>query len=138
MFFVGYAIFRGDFFHMIETTAIFLSGAAIYGTIETLSRGWTHWSMLLAGGVSMSIMYHIANRSHFPLWQKWVLSAAVITTIEFLCGLLFNIYLNWHIWDYSSRAFNLMGQICPAYTCMWLAISVPGIWLCGKFRSLLH
>ena len=136
--FVGYAILRGDYFHMLEATAVFLSGAAIYGTIELVSRGWTHWSMLLAGGICMSIMYRIANHTHFRLWQKWVLSAAVITTVEFLSGVLFNLHLQWHIWDYSARAFNLMGQICPAYTATWLAISVPGIWLCGKFHSLLN
>ena len=94
MIFVGYAIQRGDFFHMFETTAVFLSGAAIYGTIEMLSRGWTHWSMLLAGGICMTIMYHIANRAHYPIWQKWVLSAAVITTVEFLLGVFFNMHLN--------------------------------------------
>jgi uncharacterized membrane protein len=123
---------------MFETTAVFLSGAAIYGTIEMLSRGWTHWSMLLAGGICMTIMYHIANRAHYPIWQKWVLSAAVITTVEFLLGVFFNMHLNWHIWDYSSRAYNLLGQICPAYSCIWLALSVPGIWICGKLYSLLH
>ena len=123
---------------MLEFSAVFLSGAAIYGTIETLSRGWTHWSMLLAGGICMSIMYRIANRTPYRLWQKWVLSAAVITTVEFLLGVIFNLYLNWHIWDYSTRSCNLMGQICPAYTAMWLGLSVPGIWLCGKLYFLLH
>ena len=123
---------------MLEFSAVFLYGAAIYGTIEMLSRGWTHWSMLLAGGICMSIMYRIANRTPYRLWQKWVLSAGVITTVEFLLGVIFNLYLNWHIWDYSTRSYNLMGQICPAYTAMWLGLSVPGIWLCGKLHSLLH
>ena len=121
---------------MLEFSAVFLSGAAIYGTIETLSRGWTHWSMLLAGGICMSIMYRIANRTPYRLWQKWVLSAAVITTVEFLLGVIFNLYLNWHIWDYSDRQFNLLGQICPVYCLIWLGLSVPGEWFCRKLRGL--
>ena len=123
---------------MLELTAVFLSGAAIYGSVELLSRGWTHWSMLLAGGICVCIMYHTANKTNYPLWQKYILSAAVITTVEFLCGLLFNRYLGMHIWDYSSRPYNLLGQICPAYTLIWLGMSVPGIWICRQLHTLLH
>lgn len=123
---------------MLEFTAVFLSGAAIYGSIELLSRGWTHWSMLLAGGICICIMYRTANHTGYPLWQKWVLSAAVITTVEFFCGVIFNLQLGLHIWDYSSRAYNLLGQICPAYTFIWLGLSVPGIRLCTSLHSLLH
>lgn len=123
---------------IIERSAIFLLGSAIYGSIELLSRGWTHWSMLLAGGICISMMYRIANHTHFPIWQKWILSAAVITTVEFLCGVLFNLHLQWHIWDYSSKAYNLLGQICPAYSFMWLCISVPGVWLCSRLHKLLR
>lgn len=123
---------------MLEFLSVFLSGAALYGTIELLSRGWTHWSMLLAGGVCLSIMYCTANRSRFPLWQQWVLSAAVITTVEFVWGAFFNLILGWQIWDYSARAFNLMGQICPAYSMMWLGLSVPGIMGCKGLYRLLH
>ena len=136
MFFVGYAILRGDFINMMERCAVFTFGAAVYGTIELLTRGWTHWSMLLAGGICLSIMYFTANNTAFSLWQKWILSAAVITTVEFLCGVLFNLRLGWYIWDYSSRPNNLLGQICPAYTMIWLGISVPGIWICNQLNKL--
>ena len=118
---------------MLEFSAVFLSGAAIYGTIETLSRGWTHWSMLLAGGICMSIMYRIANRTPYRLWQKWVLSAAVITTVEFLLGVIFNLYLNWHIWDYSTRPYNLMGRYAlPTLPCGWVYLS-RGFGYVGSF-----
>ena len=120
---------------MFELPAIFLTGAALYGSIEILSRGWTHWSMLLAGGICVSAIYCIANFSPIALWKKWVLCAAVITTVEFLSGILFNLQLGWHIWDYSDRSFNLLGQICLAYSAVWLVLSVPGEWLCRKLRS---
>lgn len=125
-------------FQMIEFAAVFFSGAALYGTIELLSRGWTHWSMLLAGGLCASIMYLAANKSRLRLWQQWVLSAAVITTVEFLWGVFFNLMLGWQIWDYSARSYNLMGQICPAYSFLWLSLSVPGISGCKALYRLLH
>ena len=121
---------------MLKHTAVFLIGSALYGTIELLSRGWTHWSMLLAGGVCTCIMYLLTNHTRLALWQKWILSAATITTIEFICGVIFNLYLHWHIWDYSSRPYNILGQICPNYTLVWLGISVPGVWLCKQMHRL--
>lgn len=121
---------------MLELPVIFLTGAALYGSVEILSRGWTHWSMLLAGGICVTMMYCIANFSRFQLWQKWILCAAIITTVEFLSGIIFNLQLGWHIWDYSDRQFNLLGQICPVYCLIWLGLSVPGEWFCRKLRGL--
>ena len=123
---------------MVELPAVFLTGAALYGCIELLSRGWTHWSMLLAGGVCICVMYWLANNSRFRIWQKWVLCAAVITTVEFLSGAVFNMILGWHIWDYSNQPLNLLGQICPVYSLTWLGLSVPGEWLCRKLHGVLH
>ena len=125
-------------FMIMERGAVFTIGAAIYGSIELLSRGWTHWSMLLAGGICISIMYCAACSPALRLWQKWIISAVIITTVEFFSGILFNLHLGWHIWDYSARPYNLLGQICPAYTMIWLGISVPGIWLCRQMHKLLH
>ena len=123
---------------IFELPAVFLTGAALYGSIELLSRGWTHWSMLLAGGISICVMYALANYSPMPRWQKWILCAAVITTVEFLSGVCFNLILQWHIWDYSGQPLNLLGQICPVYTLYWLGLSVPGLWLCRGLHRLLH
>ena len=138
LLFGGYAKNRGDFLKILERSAIFLTGAVIYGTIELLSRGWTHWSMLMAGGICITMMYVIANQSEVHICKKWILCAAVITTVEFICGIIFNLMLNWHIWDYTNRAYNLLGQICPTYSFMWLGLSVPGVWLCKKLHILFH
>ncbi len=123
---------------MLELPAVFLTGATLYGCIELLSRGWTHWSMLLAGGICICIMYALANHSRISLWKKWILCAAVITTVEFLCGVIFNIALGWHIWDYSRQPLNLLGQICPMYSLTWLSLSVPGVWLCSRLYRVFH
>ncbi len=122
---------------ILELPATFAVGALVYGTIEILTRGWTHWSMLLAGGICVCTMYYAANFTRLPHWQKWILSAMIITTVEFLCGILFNLRLGWHIWDYSTRPMNLLGQICPKYTFIWLCLSIPGEWLCRILHRFL-
>lgn len=122
---------------LLELTAVYLTGAAGYGTLELLWRGWTHWSMLVAGGVCTCAMYWIANYSGLPLWQEWILCAAVITTVEFFAGVLLNLILGWQIWDYGHLPGNLLGQICPAFTMVWLGISIPGVWVCQVLRGLI-
>lgn len=122
---------------MFQSIVVFLMGAGIYGTIELLYRGWTHWSMLLAGGICICLMFRIANCPVFSPMQKWILSAAVITTVEFVSGIFLNLLLGWQIWDYSAHTGNLLGQICPTYCLMWLGISIPGIWFCKQLSRFL-
>jgi len=108
----------------------FTLGSLVYGIIEVLYRGWTHWAMLICGGLCFYLVYIISSRSRDRRWKKWVMCASVITTVEFLFGIIFNIYLNEHIWDYSHQNINLMGQICLTYSMYWLFLSIPGVKLC--------
>ena len=121
----------------MEYLLVYLSGAALYGLMELCWRGWTHWSMLLAGAVCGCMMYWVANFSRLPLWQEWILCAELITTVEFFSGVVLNLWLGWNIWDYSGMRINLLGQICPAFCLVWLGISIPGVWLCRFLRVLV-
>ena len=77
----------------MEMIAVYVTGGLLYGLIELLWRGWTHWSMLLCGGACFALMYQISlSALTFP-W-KCLLSACVITAVELsvpglgLCRLL--------------------------------------------------
>lgn len=121
----------------MEYLLVYMTGALLYGLLELGWRGWTHWTMLLCGGACFTLMYLIAM-SAMPLWRKCVLSAAAITTVEFLTGCLVNLRLHWQVWDYSAMPFNLLGQICPQFLLLWLALSLPGLWLCSVLRRFLQ
>lgn len=79
-----------------------------------------------------------AVNAHFRISRrrKWLLAAAMITTVEFITGCIVNIRLGWNVWDYSSHPFNLMGQICPAFCALWYLLSIPAVWLCGRVKAL--
>ncbi len=121
----------------MEFVFVFLCGALGYGALETLWRGGTHWTMLLAGGVCLLLIHLTATRMRCALWQAWLLGALEVTTVELLTGLLVNRALGWGVWDYSAQPLNLGGQICLRYSLYWLALSVPAAALCRFIRRAL-
>ena len=117
----------------MELLPVFALGSILYGLTEILWRGWTHWTMLLCGGICFTLMYLVSG-SELSLVKKWLLSTCIITTVEFVAGCIVKLRLHWQVWDYSSLPFNLLGQICPRFILMWFALSIPGVALC----TLLH
>ena len=103
---------------------IFLIGSLGYGLIEILWRGFTHPSMLLAGGICFLAMTEIANYfTGFSDLKKSILSSFFITAVEMIIGVIVNIGLNLEVWDYSSLPFNILGQISLIYSFFWLILS---------------
>lgn len=114
--------------------AAFASGGLLYGLCELVWRGWTHWSMPLAGGLSLMLLYFATGLRRAARWQKWLMGMCIITTVEFLFGCVVNLRLGWNVWDYSRHRGNLLGQICPLFCVAWLGLSVPAVWLCNRLR----
>ncbi len=121
----------------MEFLFIFSLGSLLYGLTEILWRGWTHWSMLICGGLCFSLMYRI-NLLKLPLLKKYILSSAAIITVEFYAGVILNLFLKLNVWDYSSMSHNILGQICPQFLFLWFLLSIPGIWLCGQLSRLVN
>ena len=119
----------------LRFVVLFLTGGLMYGGIETLFRGYTHWTMVLAGGLCFSMLYLINKKFDCPLWKKCVMGGAVITTVEFLTGCLVNLALGWHVWDYSHHMLNLEGQICMLFSLFWTLLSLPAMWLSSFIQN---
>ena len=113
-----------------EYAAVFVTGAVIYSLIEILWRGSTHWTMAVTGGICLMLI-HKCNERHdrLDLLSRCSLSSFYITGVEFAVGWLLNVRLHMMIWDYSDKALNVMGQICPEYWAYWYLLSIPAIML---------
>lgn len=111
---------------------IFLFGAAGYCFTEVIWRGSTHWSMALAGGTVLLLLYFLSERVGILLFP--FLSAAVITAVELLFGLLFNVLLGMKVWDYTALPYSFMGQICLPYTLLWFAFGFPIFYICKALK----
>ena len=115
---------------------LFIIGGFIYYMIEVIGRGWSHWTMFVVGGLCFVIIGLINE------WYTWNMSfllqtgigAFVITALEFVSGYFLNIKLQWYIWDYSDRPFNLAGQICLFNCLYWVILSAVAIVLDDVIR----
>jgi uncharacterized membrane protein len=91
--------------------------------------------MLITGGiVFVALYYYNSKNENAPLWQKALIGTFIITTIEFVVGCIVNLWLGWHVWDYSGFAYNVLGQICIAFTALWFFLCIP----LSYFTRYLH
>lgn len=115
---------------------LFLAGGNLYGFIEVVSRGYTHWTMLFVGGISF-IFLGLINEIiswEMPLIEQMIIGSVVITFLEFITGCVVNLWLGWNVWDYSDVEFNILGQICLKYSMYWFFLSAVGIILDDYLR----
>lgn len=119
----------------IKYAVITTAGGLLYGALELVFRGRTHWSMLLAGGFCMLLLYLISIKSREPFWKKCIMGGAVITSVEFVTGIVVNIMLGLNVWNYSKLWANLFGQICPQFSAAWVILSGLAMWMCLAAES---
>ncbi|MGN1443095.1 MAG: hypothetical protein ACI4XE_04520 [Acutalibacteraceae bacterium] len=119
---------------MKEKTAqfiiIFGIGGFLYGLIEIIYRGRTHWTMFLLGGALFTLLYYInLSLKTRSMIVRGLIGSAVITAAEFAVGLLVNRKYNLMVWDYSNQPGNILGQICPSFSLAWFFLTIASVYL---------
>lgn len=105
---------------------IWCLGAIVYGLVEVLARGYTHWTMVITGGFVLLMLYFISKRLiNRNLLVRCFAGCIAITAVEFAVGSVVNLALGWNVWNYSDEAYNLLGQICPKITLYWFLLCIP-------------
>ncbi len=117
---------------------IFPIGGAGYNLLEILWRGYTHWSMALAGGLCFCCIYAICSSQGTHFLTKCALCAFTITGIEFVFGCIVNLLFHMEVWDYSHLPLHLLGQVCLPYTALWFLLTMPLIPLCKRLNVLIR
>lgn len=106
--------------YLLYYAFIFLLGGQGYCTLEMLWRGRTHYSMFFAGGIIFMLLFFISSEmKKTPLLKKCLFGAIIITAVEFLFGIFFNLLFHMNVWNYENVPFNLFGQICLPYSFLW-------------------
>lgn len=115
---------------------LFLLGGNLYYYIEVLYRGHSHWSMFILGAVCF-LFCSVQNQCKVweaPLWKQVLRSVIFVLVGEFITGCMVNLWLGWHVWDYSRMPLNLMGQICLPYAFLFSGICLVAIVLDDYIR----
>lgn len=118
---------------------MFFTGGFLYCSIEILYRGYSHISMLIAGGICFLLTGVIENilGDSSSLIGQMVICGLMITLVEFLVGMVVNRQMHLNVWDYSGQQYNLKGQICLLYTNLWFLLSCPLILLHDYLEYIL-
>ena len=120
-------------------TVVFLLGGVSYSLIEILWRGYTHYTMVLLGGVCFLSLYKLFNlMKDYSLLEKCVAGAILITTLEFTVGCFVNLVFHMNVWNYSSMPFNLLGQVCLVYSTLSGFLCIPINFLTKKIHSVAN
>ncbi len=121
----------------LKIWTVFLFGCFAYGMTELMSRGFTHISMGLLGGICMIFINILNDKRAFGLGliPACFISAIFITVMELATGEILNIWLRLEVWDYSNMPMNFKGQICLPFSLLWILISWLGFALDNFIRS---
>lgn len=123
---------------MKRLVGLFACGSAGYGLLEIFWRGYTHWSMILTGGVVFTTMAKLRNvLGRTTIFENCLAGTEMITITEFMVGQVVNIRHALNVWDYSKEKGNFCGQICMKYACLWFLLSGPAMLIAEKIDKLL-
>ena len=108
--------------YISEVLFIWALGGTIYYTIEMVTRGFSHWSMFVVGGLALCFCTFQGQAMKWtePLW---------IQVIK---------WLHLEVWDYSDQPFQLWGQICVPFMILFSGLIVIGILLGGTLTYWIY
>ncbi len=115
--------------HILKAAILAAIGGGIYILIELVWRGHTHISMFILGGicfVAIGLLNELFLWEFGFLWQA-IMGAGIVTVLEFITGLIVNVWLCLNVWDYSNLPFNILGQICLPFSIAWVGLSAVAI-----------
>ena len=113
--------------NVLEAIAAWFLGGAAYVLLELLWRGRSHVSMFFAGGTAFLLLHGLFQGplAAAPLALACLAGALVITSVEFVAGVVVNLRLKLAVWDYSHMPMQLYGQICLPFSLLWGLLTIP-------------
>lgn len=110
---------------MVRPLILWMIGGLIYTLLEIVTRGRSHWTMFIVGGLCFYLIGLINEVIPWEMvfWKQCIIGSLVVTGIEFVSGCIVNLWLGWNVWDYSHLPLNLLGQICLPFSLLWVLVS---------------
>lgn len=115
---------------------LFHFGGGTYTTIELLFRNRTYIQMYILGGILFLICSLLNEKFTWKmsLVKQVAIGTSITTMLEFITGMIFNIWLGMNMWDYSKLPFNLFGQVSLLFILLWIPLVLIAILLDDYIR----
>lgn len=110
-------------------------GGTLYFFMEVVYKTLTgkpdhiSWTMIIVAFILCIPLERFGDELpwEMPMILQTIICAVAITITELIAGLILNVWLGLHVWDYSELPFNFMGQICLQFSLLWVVLSFLGI-----------
>jgi uncharacterized membrane protein len=95
--------------------------------------------MVIVGGLCFYLIGLINEVVPWDMLFQYqcIIGGMAITFVEFVSGVIINIFLKWNVWNYSNMPLNFLGQICLPFTIAWCFLSAIAIVLDDYLRYFL-
>lgn len=125
---------------ILKAIILMAVGGMLYALFEIGFRGYTHWTMIIVGGLCFYLIGLINEVIpwEMEIWKQCVIGSLVVTAVEFVSGCIINLWLGWGVWDYSDMPFNILGQVCLPFSALWVLLSALAIILDDYLRYWLY
>lgn len=119
---------------------LFLIGGITYYFIEIAYRGYSHFSMVIVGGLCFILIGSINEISNkeIPLLLQMLISVLIVDIVELISGIIINRILLLNVWDYSRLRFNFLGQISLNSSIAWFFLSLIAIYIDDLLRYVIY
>ncbi len=124
---------------ILKHSFLFVVGGFIYCMIEMLFRNHTHFSMFVVGGLCF-LLCGLLNEVFswdMLIWNQMLVCTLIITVLEYVAGMILNVWLGLGVWDYSNIPLNYKGQVCLLFSVGWYFLSAVAIVLDDYLRYIL-
>lgn len=115
---------------LLKYFILFMIGGTTYYCIELLYKGGhSHWTMFGVGGLCFVL---IGGINEFIPWEmklckQMLIGSCIVTVVEFLSGLIINVWLGLNVWSYENLPLNILGQVCLPFSIIWFFLSLLAI-----------
>ena len=125
---------------ILKYFTLFLIGGIAYYFIEIVYRGYSHFSMVIVGGLCFILIGSINEFSNkeITLLIQMLISVFIVDIIELISGIIINRILLLNVWDYSQLRFNFLGQISLNSSIAWFFLSFFAIYIDDLLRYIIY
>lgn len=124
----------------LKYLTLFLIGGIAYYFIEIAYRGYSHFSMIIVGGLCFILIGSINEFSNkdIPLLLQMLIAVLIVDIVELISGIIINRILLLNVWDYSGLRFNFLGQISLNSSIAWFFLSLLAIYVDDLLRYIIY